>query len=107
MYPTDLDHPRVHVVWVRTITMGTGKVVLVAAYKTYPGYLSGPEGAKETNKALASVTVSTYDDASKPNNYTGAILAEQTFKHREMVEAEVRAVNWLTELQRGADWGAK
>lgn len=107
VYPTDLEHPRVHVVWSRTIILDAGKIVILAAYKTYPAYPQAADrnAADPNHKVLASITVSTYDDATKPQNYTGAILADRQFKHPEMAEAEVRAVNWLSGLHVVADWG--
>jgi hypothetical protein len=104
VYPGDLEHPRTHVVWVRTIKVGTGKVVLVAAYKTYPAMPN--EGGIPRNRVEASITVSTYQYADS-TNYSGALFAEGTYTHSNMAQAEVAAIDWLNGLYRDADWGAK
>jgi hypothetical protein len=99
VYPGDLEHPRTHVVWSRTIKLGTGKVVLVAAYKTYPAMPN--EGGIPRNRVEASITASTYQD-EKSTNYSGAVVAERPFTDSRMAEAEVQAIRWLN---HEVDWG--
>jgi len=122
IYPTDLDHPRTHVVWTKTFALFGGKFTLLAAYKTYPSWAGRallPKGSAEAKakfgtspdqpRTIASVTIATYTATGRsvitPEdvvNYTGAIVAERVFTDKDLTEAEVRAVNWLNENR--PDW---